>query len=323
MHRQPVAKSAVCLLFFGLLSAVLHGCAAKPQVSVDKEYDFARRVTCAVLPFSCANKDDRGVAVSLRSVFTSSLYEGGIRLVKNSVLDTYYAEGGEQLSNKSVAEMVRLGKKFGADIVVQGELTKRTWLYAVVHSSITVAAHIQVVDVKKGVVIFDIQKEETRNAGLLRIPTGFVAAATTPLMGLDKYYQEKLVNDLARGLAEPINIAFNPDKAAQASPPAITDVSAIAEMSGSGLVVSAFVSGDEGCEGTFSIEDFIDYIPLTAIGKGSYTGTFTIPSGVDVRPRRITAFLANRTGGKSSRSIDITAYSKATSVPNAPSAETR
>lgn len=308
MHQSLRKLIALWFLIFGLLSSLCIGCAANPKVQVDQGYDFSKKVTCAVLPFHYDNTGKKESAEMLRDVFTANLSEDDITLVKNAVVDTVLREKGMSGRKYTLEDLVKIGRWVGADIVVAGEMTKREKLYAVVHSNIRVAARIQVVDVRKGTVIFDIEKEEVRNAGLLRIPTGFVEAAASPIMGLDKYYEDKIVGELARDLVSPINIAFNPQKTRDARQPIIYDLSAtVAPPDADGnRVLNVVLVGEERCSASFTIEGIAKDVPLSYIGNGNFTGSYVIPSGTTVALLKITGFLTSSEGEKSSCVIDIT-----------------
>jgi len=315
MHSASIRSVFSGALFGVLLLPVLAGCAAAPKVEVDQGYDFSKKVTCAVLPFSYDHKDKEASAQMLREIFTANLCEDDIKLIKNAAIDDLLEKKGMLNTQYSTEDLVRIGKWLQADIVVSGEMTKRERLYAVVHSNIRLAARIRVVDVRKGTVIFDIEKEEVRNAGLLRIPTGFFEAATSPIMGLDKYYEDKIVGDLARSLVSPINIAFNPRKTDEVRQPIIYDLSATmdAPAADGGSTVNVVLVGEEGCSASFTVDGVVSAVPLSYIGNGNFTGGCVIPSGPAGTSRRLTGVLVRGEGEQSSRVIDITSDAPNTS----------
>jgi hypothetical protein len=293
---------------FGLCFSVLAGCAAAPKVRVDQGYDFSKKVTCAVLPFYYDHADKKQAAEMLRDVFTANLTEDDIKLIKSAVIGDVLREKGMLGQRYTPQELVKIGKWLNADIVVAGEVTKREKLYAVVHSNIRIASRIQVVDVAKGTVIFDIEKEEVRNAGLLRIPTGFVEAATSPIMGLDKYYEDKILCDLARSLVSPINIAFNPRSVGDARQPVIYDLSAavVRNAVDGGRSVSVVLAGEEGCSASFSVDGMVKDVPLSYIGNGNFTGSYGMPVEMTAVPLKVTGVLVSPAGEKSVRAVDVT-----------------
>jgi len=99
-------------------------------------------------------------------------------------------------------EAARIGRALGAQAVLFGKVTQWGRLYAGVHSQVRAGLRLELVDCDTGVSIWQGGKEDQRNAGLLKLPTGVGSAAVAPLMGLRDKYLEECAHNVARLIAE-------------------------------------------------------------------------------------------------------------------------
>ncbi|MDP8263549.1 MAG: hypothetical protein P9M13_09675 [Candidatus Ancaeobacter aquaticus] len=291
-----------------LVTIFCAGCASTQKGPVQEEYVLSNTLKYAVCPFYYDHKDKRDMARTLREIFTTDLLEDGLIIRKKTSVDSLLAEQGIQIGQFDLEEMVRIGKLLGVDIVIYGEITKRSKLYALVHSNITLAAKIVLVDVNKAEIITEYEKEEYRNAGLLRIPTGYVAAAVAPIKGLQKKFEDKLTFKLAKKCAEPIANAFSKDKNSLSTPPPqIQDVSyEIVENTAKNTVrIDMGVVGDHGCKVMVYVNDSKEGYPLTHAEGEHYKGKIELPFSRDQINNEVLVKIVNSNSVDSVKAISL------------------
>ena len=74
--------------------------------------------------------------------------------------------------------------------------------YAVVQSWVKAELQLELVDAASGTVLWSEKKRNTRQAGILKGPTGYKSVVTAPITGMKKSNLERVQVHLAREMAQ-------------------------------------------------------------------------------------------------------------------------
>ena len=161
-------------------------------------------VRLAVLPFGAKHKNWEPGAPLLRTYLTASLQESPFEVVEIQRVDAALKELGwtEGAPLPASLSLAKLADALDADAVLLGTVTDWGRTYLIVQSWVKAELHVELIDPRSGEVIWSEKKRNTRQAGLLKGPTGYKAIATAPIMGLKTSHLERVASHLTRALAD-------------------------------------------------------------------------------------------------------------------------
>lgn len=156
----------------------------------------------ALLPLEAKQPRWNQASRTLRLFLAASLQESSFEVIELQQVDAALnARGwhdGEPLP--SSLPLADVAKAVGADVLLRGTVTNWGRSYVVVESWVKAELELALVDPQSGEVIWSEKKKQTRQAGLLKGPTGFQSIATGPLMGLLPSHLERVATQLTRSM---------------------------------------------------------------------------------------------------------------------------
>ncbi len=171
------------------------------EVATERAAEGAPRL--AVLPLE-ARPAWRKAAIALRGYLAANLQESPFEIVEINRIDAalvgYGWHEGEPLP--SALPLPELADAVGADALLRGLVTTWGRTYWVVESSVSAGLALELMDADSGEVIWADRHRNSRQAGVLKGPTGYKALATAPIMGLKRSHLERVANHLTRAMVE-------------------------------------------------------------------------------------------------------------------------
>jgi hypothetical protein len=167
----------------------------------------AGRARLALLPLQVKHKHWGKSAPLLRSLLAASLQESPFEVVELQRVDAAlnalgWSEGEPLPDALSIPE---LAEALDVDAVLTGTVTKWGRTYRIVQSWVKAELQLDLLDAPSGEVIWSEKRANTRQAGILKGPTGYKAIVTAPIMGMKGVHLERVANHLTRALAEDLS----------------------------------------------------------------------------------------------------------------------
>lgn len=164
-------------------------------------------VRLAILPFEAKRKDWQKGAQTLRTDLAVSLQESPFEPVELQQVDAVLTQQGwsEGQSLPANLSLAALAGQLGADLLLRGTVTNWGKGYAVVQSWVKAELQLELVDPMSGEVIWSEKKKNTRQAGILKVPTGYKAFATTPISGMKTSHLERVASHLSRAMVQDLS----------------------------------------------------------------------------------------------------------------------
>ncbi len=195
--------------FFALASAtlILAGCSSKPlETTLDKGFTpGSQALKVAVLPVDTTDNGQAEVAQMFREELYANLQESSYELQALSETDALLAKNKWADGKAATAQLEKdpkaLGKLLGVDALLGVRVAKWSLTYLAVHSDVELVVDAWLVDARTGRQWMFASKGVKRTSGITQVPTGFIAAGTSPVMGLTKESQDFVVHQLAREIA--------------------------------------------------------------------------------------------------------------------------
>jgi len=138
--------------------------------------------TVAILPVG-VNSDRQ---LKMAQMFRQNLY-AQLKPSKFSLLEPYVVDGLLKQNSLMVpAEYAQLdpmkfGEVLGVDAVLISKVNKIEKSYYLIHSSIELSVSVQMIDTRSGEILWQAEQTEMDIQGILKIPTGMVAAVIAPI----------------------------------------------------------------------------------------------------------------------------------------------
>ncbi len=276
---------------------LLTGCARELELKRSSNIPKTYPLRVAVLPFVSTNTAENEGAVVIRREFTANLKDSSLDVMELSVVDAILAKNNlkkpETIMKMAESDPTKLGEILGAGAIIIGTVTKWRKRYVLVQSNIEAEATIRMIETFHGETLIEVSKGEIKSAGLSRIPTGYVAAAIAPILGLQKVYLYKLSHDLSRNLAAPFIYTFQNHR----KKPSILTASATLDKKNDTLY--AVLIGDKGKNAKLSVSN--RKFPMTETTDGCYIAQY---ENLSKKVSRINFILADN-NKESSLSIQI------------------
>ena len=274
-------------VIFALIGTIFYtGCAQKLEYRQSDSLQQRQVLKAAVLPFTWHTKQARPEGAELiRQLFTANLKQSNLAIMELTLVDALLAQNNltdpDDITRLASKNPQRLGEILGTEVLITGHVSQWSKTYLVLHSDIEVEATISMINASSGETLMEVSKGEIRNAGLTRIPTGYVSAAIAPIKGLQTIFLYRLSQDLARNLAEPFLLTFK----STTVKPIIHTAAAVLKKAPHAQTLYVILIGDSGRRAHFSVDD-IRNAPLTELHDGcyagSYQGNFSNPSRINV-----------------------------------------
>ena len=161
----------------------------------------------AILPFMAQRKPWQEAASTMRMLLAANLQEGLFEVIEpqrvEAALNTVGWKEGEQLPKD--LSLPGLAKTLGADVFLRGTLTNWGRSYIVVESWVKAKLELELIDADSGTLIWSEKKQNTRQAGILKGPTGYSSIVTAPIMGMTRANLERVGANLASAMAKDLN----------------------------------------------------------------------------------------------------------------------
>jgi len=161
----------------------------------------------AVLPLDVKRPGWQNGAASLRTSLTASLQEGAFDIIEIGRVDAAlkafgWEEGQPVPSDLPVADLARA---LDADVVLRGTVTNWGRTYLAVQSWVKAELQLELLDPESGEVIWMDTRKNTRQAGILKGPTGYKSIVTAPITGLKTSNLERIGQHLTRAMVEDLS----------------------------------------------------------------------------------------------------------------------
>lgn len=158
----------------------------------------------AVLPLATKRTPWQKAARGLRAHLTASLQQTPfavleINRVDAALQDLGWAQGQPLPEGATLAAAAQ---RLGAETFLRGTVTGWGRSYWVVASQVQAELQLELIDATTGEVIWSQKRKNSRQAGLLKGPTGLKSIFTSPITGLKSSNLERVANHLARSMVE-------------------------------------------------------------------------------------------------------------------------
>lgn len=158
----------------------------------------------AILPLQARREQWRKPAQTLRMYLTASAQETPFEVLEIQRVDAALEQRGWRQGEplQEDLSLAELAQALDADAFLRGALTNWGRTYLAVQSWVKAELQLELIDAPSGEVIWSERKKNTRQAGILKGPTGYKSIVTAPLMGLKSSHIERVANHLAREMIE-------------------------------------------------------------------------------------------------------------------------
>lgn len=265
-------RSLICFLLT-LVTLLYAGCARELEYTASNTLQSNHLFKTAILPFTHDKKNAQPESAGLiRQLFTANIQQANLDLMEIALVDSLLRAQNltdpDDIARIAKNNPRRLGEILGAEVIITGHVVQWKKSYALIHSDIEVEATISMIDTASGETLMTVSKGEIRNAGISRIPTGYVSAAVAPIKGLQSIFLYKLSQDLARNLSEPVLVTFK----GKGVKPIILSAAALTKNSGTKQELYVVLFGDSGNKAQFDAGSLRN-VPLSELTDGFYCGS--------------------------------------------------
>ncbi|MFH2012705.1 MAG: GNA1162 family protein [Pseudomonadota bacterium] len=260
--------------------------------------------TVAILPFVNKTSSDEAFEIVRKSFYNhfSSLPYVDRELYK---VDELLKKAGFDTPEKlTQGDSKKLGDILNADAVIYGEITNYDRIYVGVYSQVAVGAHVRMVDVKTGNLLWEAENITRKHQGGLSVtPVGMILTAISTAMNVRKIELLRAGDDLFRDMIKTLPV---PTIAESLRPPIITilvqDTAGLPKKVGDTIKVA--MEGDTKKQASFDIGDFKKGIPMREVEPGSYVGNYKIMPKDNVTDAIIIGYLSDD-AGNTAKWIDV------------------
>jgi hypothetical protein len=164
----------------------------------------SKALRLAVLPLAVGHERMRKGAERLRYDLTASLQASPFDVLELQRVDEALKGHGWKEGEPLPADLSlpQLAQALGADAFLRGTVTAWGRTYVIVQSWVKAGMELELVDAKSGDAVWSGKDTDTRQAGILKGPTGYKSLAMAPITGLKTSHLERVANHLAREMAE-------------------------------------------------------------------------------------------------------------------------
>lgn len=173
------------------------------EVLADEPPAAASRPRLALLPLGTTSKNDAKQVEPMRRYLAASLQESPFDVIELQLVDTVLAQ--QALAASDEAAVLAVANALDADVVLRGTVTDYGRGYAVVQSWVKAELDLELVDGQTGQALWQEKRKNTRQAGVLKGPTGYKSVATAPITGMKTSNLERVANHLTRLMAEDLS----------------------------------------------------------------------------------------------------------------------
>ncbi len=158
----------------------------------------------AILPLNMARASWHEAAELLRRDLAAHLHDGPFEIIELQQVEEVMERHGWNDDKPWPADLPvdQIARELSADLVLRGTVTKWERKYLGVESWVSAGLQLELVDTATGQVIWSEQRDNRRQAGILKGPTGYLSVATAPIMGVTRGRQRQVGDELTRTLAE-------------------------------------------------------------------------------------------------------------------------
>lgn len=176
----------------------LKGMPNPPMTTRDTIASAPGRARLAILPFAAKRQAWQPAADALRQHMAASLQESHFDILELQRIDAALKDRGWAPGQPVAADAL------DADVLLRGTVTDWGRSYAVVQSWVKAELQLELVDAASGTVLWSKKKRHTRQAGILKGPTGYKSVVTAPITGMKKSNLERVQVHLAREMAQDV-----------------------------------------------------------------------------------------------------------------------
>lgn len=142
--------------------------------------------TVAILPVEVNNDRQMEMARMFRQNLHAKLRPSKFSLMEPYVVDGLLNQNGLMTpAEYPQLDPMKFGEVLGVDIVLISRINKMEKSYFLIHSSIELSVSVQMVDTRSGEILWQAEQTELDSEGILKIPTGIVAAVVAPIYMLN------------------------------------------------------------------------------------------------------------------------------------------
>lgn len=160
-------------------------------------------IRLAILPLAANTKTRLKGAETLRGYLAASMQETPFDVLEiqqvDAALEALGWHEGEPLPEP--LKLDELAQALGADAVIKGKVTRWGRTYLVVQSWVKAEMEIELLDAASGATIWSKSRQNSRQAGILKGPTGIKSLVTSPVTGLKSSNLDRIAKHLTRDLA--------------------------------------------------------------------------------------------------------------------------
>jgi hypothetical protein len=173
----------------------------------DEPLTAASRPRLALLPLTSKQEGDAKKAEPMRRSLAASLQEGPFEVMELQLVDAVLAQQAASPEASSDAATLAVANALGADVVLRGTVTEYGRTYAIVQSWVKAGLELQLIDGHTGQTLWMAKRKNSRQAGVLKGPTGYKSIVTAPITGLKGSHLERVAQHLTRMMAADLGAA--------------------------------------------------------------------------------------------------------------------
>lgn len=158
-------------------------CATNLQARVSGNLNkLSSTQTVAILPVEVKSDRQMEMARMLRQNMHAQLRPSKFTLLEPYVVDGLLKRNGLMApAEYAQLDPMKFGEALGVDAVLISRINKMEKSYLLVHSSIELSVSVQMVDTRSGEILWQAEQTEWDIEGILKVPTGIVAAVVAPI----------------------------------------------------------------------------------------------------------------------------------------------
>ncbi|MEW6358137.1 MAG: GNA1162 family protein [Planctomycetota bacterium] len=182
------------------------GCAHPLKTRMAEEFDPAKPMRVAVLPFTVKKESQRDGAEKIRRAFAAKLQESNLDVADIPYVDRILAANGwKNVGELQTIPPQELGESLGVDALIYGEVTQWDKFYVVVHAHGAMAAKTDMVDAHTGKWLWTAEKDAIRMKGILKAPVIIYIVPIPPTQfALEGFQMGEMTDEMTREMARPL-----------------------------------------------------------------------------------------------------------------------
>ena len=138
--------------------------------------------TIAILPVEVQSDKQMEMARVFRQNLHANLRQSSFKLLEHYIIDSQLQKHGLMDPSKyGELDPIEFGEALGVDAVLISRINYMQKTYMLIHSSIEFSVSVEMIDTRTGEILWVAEQTESDIQGIMKIPTGIVAAVIAPI----------------------------------------------------------------------------------------------------------------------------------------------